>query len=111
MKLFDKLHSEGNTIILVTHERDIADYAHRIISIRDGNRLRRSREKPHSRWSLSFRINSTLATFKESRQFHERRPSSASFADWRPDLSESKELSKTSWERNDRKCPKCRAQK
>ena len=36
MKLFDKLHSEGNTIILVTHERDIAGYAHRIISIRDG---------------------------------------------------------------------------
>src|SRR5881398_1396030 len=36
MKLFDKLYSEGNTIILVTHERDIADYAHRIISIRDG---------------------------------------------------------------------------
>jgi putative ABC transport system ATP-binding protein len=36
MKLFDKLHSEGNTIILVTHERDIAEYAHRIISIRDG---------------------------------------------------------------------------
>jgi len=36
MKLFDKLHSEGNTIILVTHERDIAVYAQRIISIRDG---------------------------------------------------------------------------
>jgi putative ABC transport system ATP-binding protein len=36
MKLFDKLHSEGNTIILVTHERDIAEFAHRIISIRDG---------------------------------------------------------------------------
>src|SRR5215467_14393578 len=36
MKLFDKLHSEGNTIILVTHERDIAEYTHRIISIRDG---------------------------------------------------------------------------
>src|SRR5881409_4403228 len=35
MKLFDKLHAEGNTIILVTHERDIAAYAHRIISIRD----------------------------------------------------------------------------
>src|SRR5207244_9228771 len=36
MKLFDKLHGEGNTIILVTHERDIAEFAHRIISIRDG---------------------------------------------------------------------------
>ena len=36
MKLFDKLHSENNTVILVTHERDIAAYAHRIISIRDG---------------------------------------------------------------------------
>ena len=36
MRLFDRLHSEGNTIILVTHERDIAEYAHRVISIRDG---------------------------------------------------------------------------
>src|SRR5580693_5986463 len=36
MKLLDKLQSEGNTIILVTHEHDIATYAHRVISIRDG---------------------------------------------------------------------------
>jgi putative ABC transport system ATP-binding protein len=36
MKLFEKLHAEGNTIILVTHERDIADHAHRTIHIRDG---------------------------------------------------------------------------
>jgi putative ABC transport system ATP-binding protein len=36
MRLFERLHSEGNTIILVTHERDIADHAHRTISIRDG---------------------------------------------------------------------------
>ena len=36
MRLFDKLHSEGHTIILVTHEKDIADHAHRTIHIRDG---------------------------------------------------------------------------
>jgi putative ABC transport system ATP-binding protein len=36
MKLFEKLQTDGNTIILVTHERDIAEYAQRIISIRDG---------------------------------------------------------------------------
>jgi putative ABC transport system ATP-binding protein len=36
MRLFEKLHVEGNTIILVTHEREIADHAHRTIHIRDG---------------------------------------------------------------------------
>jgi putative ABC transport system ATP-binding protein len=36
MGLFDRLHQGGNTIILVTHEADIAAYAHRTISIRDG---------------------------------------------------------------------------
>jgi putative ABC transport system ATP-binding protein len=36
MRLFDRLHREGNTIILVTHERDIAEHAHRVIHIRDG---------------------------------------------------------------------------
>jgi putative ABC transport system ATP-binding protein len=36
LRLFERLHSEGNTIILVTHDRDVAGYAHRIISIRDG---------------------------------------------------------------------------
>ena len=36
MHLFEKLHEEGNTIILVTHEHDIAERAHRIITIRDG---------------------------------------------------------------------------
>ncbi|HET9217408.1 MAG TPA: ABC transporter ATP-binding protein [Terriglobia bacterium] len=36
LRLFERLHAEGNTIILVTHDRDVASYAHRIISIRDG---------------------------------------------------------------------------
>jgi len=36
MAVFDRLHSNGNTIILVTHEPDIAAYAHRVIHIRDG---------------------------------------------------------------------------
>ena len=37
MRLFERLHEAGNTIILVTHERDIAEHAHRVIMIRDGN--------------------------------------------------------------------------
>jgi putative ABC transport system ATP-binding protein len=36
MALFDELQAKGNTVVLVTHEHDIAEYAHRIISIRDG---------------------------------------------------------------------------
>jgi putative ABC transport system ATP-binding protein len=37
MALFQELHRRGNTIILVTHEEDIARYAHRIIRLRDGH--------------------------------------------------------------------------
>jgi putative ABC transport system ATP-binding protein len=36
MSLFNDLHNEGNTIILITHEQEIANYAHRTIFIKDG---------------------------------------------------------------------------
>ena len=36
MNLFDEIHAKGNTVILVTHEEDIAKHAHRIIRLRDG---------------------------------------------------------------------------
>jgi len=36
MELFNKLHQEGNTIILITHEQEIANHAHRTIFIKDG---------------------------------------------------------------------------
>ena len=35
MELFEEIHQQGNTVILVTHEEDIARYAKRIIRIRD----------------------------------------------------------------------------
>ena len=46
MALFAKLHQGGNTIILVTHEADIAAYAHRVIAIRDGQVERDVRQQP-----------------------------------------------------------------
>src|ERR1051325_10063499 len=36
MKLFERLHAEGQTVVLVTHDREVAGHAHRIIHIRDG---------------------------------------------------------------------------
>ncbi|WP_070786713.1 ABC transporter ATP-binding protein [Flavobacterium crassostreae] len=36
MALFNQIHANGNTVILVTHEEEIAEYAHRIIRLRDG---------------------------------------------------------------------------
>src|SRR5690606_9000561 len=36
LRLFDRLHEEGNTIILVTHGRDVAECSERIIHLRDG---------------------------------------------------------------------------
>src|SRR6187401_3390019 len=46
MALFARLHQGGNTIILVTHEADIAAYAHRVIAIRDGQVERDVRQTP-----------------------------------------------------------------
>ena len=36
MQLFDELHAAGNTVLLVTHEADIAAHAHRQVVLRDG---------------------------------------------------------------------------
>ena len=36
MKLFDELHSEGNTIVMVTHEPEIARHCHRVVRMQDG---------------------------------------------------------------------------
>ena len=48
MALFARLHQGGNTIILVTHEPDIAAYAHRVIAIRDGQVERDVRQEPQA---------------------------------------------------------------
>ena len=48
MALFARLHQAGNTIIVVTHEADIAAYAHRVIAIRDGQVERDVKQQPHA---------------------------------------------------------------
>jgi putative ABC transport system ATP-binding protein len=48
MSLFARLHAAGNTIIVVTHEADIAAYAHRVISIRDGQVEKDYAQAPHA---------------------------------------------------------------
>jgi putative ABC transport system ATP-binding protein len=48
MGVFARLHETGNTIILVTHEPDIAGYAHRVISIRDGQVEKDTSQKPEA---------------------------------------------------------------
>jgi putative ABC transport system ATP-binding protein len=44
INLFRKIHSQGNTIIVVTHEREIADHAHRIIFLKDGKIVKEERK-------------------------------------------------------------------
>ena len=52
MALFERLHSQGNTIVLVTHEPDIASHAHRVIHIRDG-KVERDEATPRSAIKLT----------------------------------------------------------
>ena len=54
MGVFDVLHKQGNTIILVTHEPDIAMYARRIIQLRDG----KVEKDEEARWALADRPGS-----------------------------------------------------
>ena len=49
MGVFDVLHKQGNTIILVTHEPDIAMYARRIVQLRDG----KVEKDEEARWALA----------------------------------------------------------
>lgn len=44
INLFRKIHSQGNTIIVVTHEREIAEHAHRIIFLKDGRIVKEERK-------------------------------------------------------------------
>jgi putative ABC transport system ATP-binding protein len=44
LTLFHKIHSQGNTIIMVTHDRDIADQAQRILFLKDGKIIRDERK-------------------------------------------------------------------
>jgi putative ABC transport system ATP-binding protein len=52
MGLFEEIHNNGNTIILVTHEEDIALHAHRIVRLKDG-------------LVESDRINQNITTYKK----------------------------------------------
>lgn len=48
MSIFQKLHSEGNTIVMITHEQDIAIHAKRILHIKDGKLVKDEKVKNHS---------------------------------------------------------------
>jgi putative ABC transport system ATP-binding protein len=50
MDLFAQIHAAGNTVVLVTHEEDIAAYAHRVVRLRDGlvesDTIRQAKNRP-----------------------------------------------------------------
>lgn len=51
MGLFDEIHAKGNTVILVTHEEDIAAHAHRVIRLRDGKIESDQNQTPHTEFA------------------------------------------------------------
>jgi len=54
LALFEELHAQGNTIVIVTHERDIAEHAQRIMSFRDGQLVKDEwRNKTNDSWELA----------------------------------------------------------
>jgi macrolide transport system ATP-binding/permease protein len=72
MKLLDELSEQGHTVILITHAREVAEHAHRVIELRDGNILSDPGPKPsgsvppvHS-WTAKRGRMSGLATSMES---------------------------------------------
>ena len=55
--LLDELHGSGRTIVLITHEPDVAQAAHRTITVRDGDRARANRRRSSPmRWTETLRI-------------------------------------------------------
>ena len=57
LALFRELHAQGNTIVIVTHEREIAEHAQRIISFRDGQLVKDEwRNKTNDTWEFEHSV-------------------------------------------------------
>lgn len=54
LALFDELHARGNTIVMVTHERDVAEHADRIMSFRDGNLVKDEWRTQDRNWEIQY---------------------------------------------------------